>query len=706
MPGDDNHKRRPPRRAAAVRAEEETKKDLNWSGRSALGRSVQNNNSVGKGGSSNPSSNRNPKQKVTDGKASGATNNRKPPGFVKVRGGSSKPSSNCNPKKKGSSKASGAGKTAAPKRTAPKKKGKGNGQSGRARKTTATSNTTGRKRKANFQGAGPGYRLEDGKQFPNPSSGKRGKSDIEGDGVEGLVAVFAKKGGTASEHLKSLVARQKAVSNGQASVFAVETGRFSFDEIKGGTEWEGGKFLGTRSDFNEAINLSELGEIRRLLPINLIEPTKMGSKYLVSYAKEVGVGNVSYCKVMVEIVPPKEFMPAVEYLHHMGAKATEDSDSKDHRLRGNYIAELSQDLFWSIVFHCSEGGTKKDGLTVDGILCELWPGLDWSQLGRGGRKRRLSRKARENMQQMCAPWMMVERTKISDLVEGDLLLDLDKTSAHVLVLIRCLLSDRKHDGFVQQACMVVNLLSGPGEEDGNEDNEEETDDSDGDDKVPNESSDSSEESSDDEDEDEEDVQLFDEILSALERCSEILSDEKVTDTFEYGALLIIQGLSYLWEGAEARNWDEFKGQTTPACVCFQGAFSRLRNMSKSGMGSARVEVLSALAAGLAAREIKMAKVNGVRSFCDDFCSREVCTTCTGVEHQQELCKLYLLEGRKIVGDILMFLKEADQNANNVHSWQVKKALIHVSKLLTETESVDNSITALYDGVSKSKQLGL
>ena len=167
--------------------------------------------------------------------------------------------------------------------------------------------------------------MEDGKQFPNPSSGKRGKSDIEGDGVEGLLAVFTKKGGTASEHLKSLVARQKDVSNGQASVFSVDTGRFSFEEVKGGTEWGGGKFLGTRSDCNEAINLSELGEIRRLLPNNLVEPTKMGSKYLVSYAKEVGVGNVQSCTVMVEIVPPSEFMPAVEYLHYMGEEATEES---------------------------------------------------------------------------------------------------------------------------------------------------------------------------------------------------------------------------------------------------------------------------------------------------------------------------------------------------------------------------------------------
>jgi len=74
--------------------------------------------------------------------------------------------------------------------------------------------------------------------------------------------------------------------------------------------------------------------------------------------------------------------------------------SQDGRLRPVMIAQLSPRAFWSLVFHCKESvQASTSPLSVEDMLRSTLPQLDWSHLERGGRKRVLSEKARENKRQ-------------------------------------------------------------------------------------------------------------------------------------------------------------------------------------------------------------------------------------------------------------------------------------------------------------------
>ena len=54
--------------------------------------------------------------------------------------------------------------------------------------------------------------------------------------------------------------------------------------------------------------------------------------------------------------------------------------------------------FWSLVHHCSNSSLSVTK-SVEEMLKNMQPGLDWSHLERGGRSRTLSEKAKENCRQ-------------------------------------------------------------------------------------------------------------------------------------------------------------------------------------------------------------------------------------------------------------------------------------------------------------------
>ena len=82
---------------------------------------------------------------------------------------------------------------------------------------------------------------------------------------------------------------------------------------------------------------------------------------------------------------------------------TNPNADKDGRLRPVMIAQLSPRVFWSLVYHCSQDSANVNNPTecssVEDMLRLKLSQLDWSHLDRGGRKRVLSEKAKENLRQ-------------------------------------------------------------------------------------------------------------------------------------------------------------------------------------------------------------------------------------------------------------------------------------------------------------------
>ncbi|KAL7532465.1 hypothetical protein ACHAWF_004145, partial [Thalassiosira exigua] len=131
--------------------------------------------------------------------------------------------------------------------------------------------------------------------------------------------------------------------------------------------------------------------------------------FRVSYSK--GIEGRGRYEERAEIVALSAVKTVLESVYE--AKSSEDAgggsgggggETKDARLRPDLIAQLSPRAFWSLVYHCS--GPRAEGLpnctapsSVEDMLRAALPHLDWSHLERGGRKRALSEKARENLRQ-------------------------------------------------------------------------------------------------------------------------------------------------------------------------------------------------------------------------------------------------------------------------------------------------------------------
>ena len=82
----------------------------------------------------------------------------------------------------------------------------------------------------------------------------------------------------------------------------------------------------------------------------------------------------------------------IEYGHTIPSKS--DSEEPDFKLRLLFVAGISS-YFWSLVHHCSNSSLSVN-TSVEEMLKNMQPGLDWSHLERGGRSRTLSEKAKEN----------------------------------------------------------------------------------------------------------------------------------------------------------------------------------------------------------------------------------------------------------------------------------------------------------------------
>ncbi|KAL7541407.1 hypothetical protein ACHAXR_010898 [Thalassiosira sp. AJA248-18] len=320
----------------------------------------------------------------------------------------------------------------------PKKKGGGSSGFGNINKrivasadpATALSKVNKRPKKVEMEGAG--YRLSDGKSFAGSPSkksrvgGKKQQSMFESkdDIANTLLSSLGGngKGGNGGKFLRAAmrgaVAKSYEASRAAVRVAAVNQGDFSFEKIKGGSKVDGGGVvLGVAKDHEAKTSGDETddAELGRTL-------------YTVAYSKGME-GRGSY-EEQVEIIGLAAVKAVLESVYNTASSNDPDENDseenadgdKDSRLRPVLIAQLSPRVFWSLVYHCSEAAKRDENPTqssVEDMLRSTLPQLDWSHLDRGGRKRVLSEKARENLRQEKQP--KIEPTsKISSQDEEEL----------------------------------------------------------------------------------------------------------------------------------------------------------------------------------------------------------------------------------------------------------------------------------------------
>jgi len=254
---------------------------------------------------------------------------------------------------------------------------------------------------------GSGFRLSDGKSFAGSSRSKKQTSTgkqkgeamfkSEDDVASKLLSSFGGSGsggGNVSKYLRSAmkgaVTKSYEASRAAVRVTAVNAGEYSFEKVKGGSLVNGGTVLGTANDADETSSTLDNGLGRTL--------------YTVQYSK--GMEGRGRYDEQVEIIGLVALKAVLNHVYDSSNGTGEEEDevggagSQDGRLRPVMIAQLSPRAFWSLVFHCTESAQASTSpLSVEDMLRSTLPQLDWSHLERGGRKRVLSEKARENKRQ-------------------------------------------------------------------------------------------------------------------------------------------------------------------------------------------------------------------------------------------------------------------------------------------------------------------
>lgn len=145
------------------------------------------------------------------------------------------------------------------------------------------------------------------------------------------------------------------------------------------------------------------------------------------------------------------------------APSDDGGESHDGRemLRPAAMAQMSPRMFWSLVYHCTitkrENSHTHTSNSVENMLSESMPELDWSHLDRGGRKRNLSEKAKENLRQEMGDTNCAEEEdqdvaiRVIEELEDTMMNSLDEPTAdelrkkRLLALSRLDNSNTNHD---------------------------------------------------------------------------------------------------------------------------------------------------------------------------------------------------------------------------------------------------------------------
>jgi hypothetical protein len=99
-----------------------------------------------------------------------------------------------------------------------------------------------------------------------------------------------------------------------------------------------------------------------------------------------------------------------------------DLDTLKELLHPIAITQMMPQIFWSLIYHCrlcleSDSNIQEYNLSVEDMLRQLLPSIDWSYLNRDGRIRLLSEQAKENLHQAkknCNEWLLSTLTEYDE----------------------------------------------------------------------------------------------------------------------------------------------------------------------------------------------------------------------------------------------------------------------------------------------------
>ena len=223
---------------------------------------------------------------------------------------------------------------------------------------------------------GLGFRLSDGKSFVD---------DTETQEAELLLSRLGEVLGNGLDQAKQrTLARERVMG-------ACSGNLLKFEELKGGTNFNGGRVLGKKEDYGGDDESMSYGSDNNVLATR---------RFKVTYKQTVEGKQVIEEEVMIHT---EEFVFNIlkglnDFLQE---DFNEDDGKKDTRLTPESLAMCKPHIFWSLVFHFTEGIHKEaEARTVTDMIQSLlatWSNVD--HLNRGGRKRHMSEKAVENKTQ-------------------------------------------------------------------------------------------------------------------------------------------------------------------------------------------------------------------------------------------------------------------------------------------------------------------
>ena len=223
---------------------------------------------------------------------------------------------------------------------------------------------------------GPGYRLSDGSLSVD---------DTETQEAELLLSTHGEVLGIGLDQAKQ---RTRAI---ERVMGACSGNLLKFEELKGGTNFNGGLVLGKKEDYGDDDESMSNGSGNDVLATR---------RFKVTYKQTVEGKQVIEEEVMIHT---EEFVfnTLIGLNDFLQEDFNEDDGKEDTRLTPESLAMCKPHIFWSLVFHFTEGIYKEvEARTVtDMIQCLLatWSNVD--HLNRGGRKRHMSEKAGENKEQ-------------------------------------------------------------------------------------------------------------------------------------------------------------------------------------------------------------------------------------------------------------------------------------------------------------------
>ena len=149
--------------------------------------------------------------------------------------------------------------------------------------------------------------------------------------------------------------------------------------------------------------------------------------YQISFGTDMSKKRGKYTNRIKDL--PLEILKRVIENAYPSEKADEGSDDEENKnvldtgkelLRPIAIAQMMPQIFWSLIYHCrlcSDSNIHEYYLSVEDMLRQLLPNLDWSYLNRDGRQRLLSEQAKENLCQAkknCDEWVLITPTEYDE----------------------------------------------------------------------------------------------------------------------------------------------------------------------------------------------------------------------------------------------------------------------------------------------------